>query len=169
MDFIFKIFALPLIFCEYVSSSRFASQIRVAHFRIRGAKIGNRVRIQRGVQFRGCKNIIIGDDVFIGDGVRLIAYSEKILIGDSALIASDVIVITRSHLFAEKYVPISSQGYKNSPVFIGSDVWLGFRTVVLAGAAIGNGSIIGANSIVNSSVPNYSIFGGVPAKYIKDR
>lgn len=58
---------------------------------------------------------------------------------------------------------------ENEPVHIGHDVWIGTNAVILDGVTIGNGAIIGANSIVTKDVPPYTIVGGVPAKEIKKR
>lgn len=52
---------------------------------------------------------------------------------------------------------------------IGNDVWIGARAIILDGVTIGNGAIIGANSLVTKDVEPYSIVGGVPAKHIKYR
>lgn len=52
---------------------------------------------------------------------------------------------------------------------IGNDVWIGARVVILDGVCIGDGAIIGANSLVTKDVEPYSIVGGVPAKHIKYR
>ncbi|MEA4863577.1 MAG: CatB-related O-acetyltransferase [Victivallaceae bacterium] len=52
---------------------------------------------------------------------------------------------------------------------IGSDVWIGFEAVILAGVKIGDGAIIGARAVVTRDVPPYTIVGGVPAKPIRKR
>lgn len=52
---------------------------------------------------------------------------------------------------------------------IGNDVWIGANTLIKGGIKIGNGAIIGAGSIVTKDVEPYTIVGGNPAKYIKDR
>lgn len=58
---------------------------------------------------------------------------------------------------------------KNEYTIIGNDVWIGDGAVIMPGISIGNGSIIAANAVVTCDVPPYSIFGGVPAKLIRER
>jgi len=52
---------------------------------------------------------------------------------------------------------------------IGNDVWIGFGVVIVAGVTVGDGAVIGANSVVTKDVPPYAIIGGVPAKVIRMR
>jgi len=52
---------------------------------------------------------------------------------------------------------------------IGNDVWIGCNSTVLRGVTIGDGAVIGANSLVNRSVPPYAIAVGNPAKIVKYR
>lgn len=58
--------------------------------------------------------------------------------------------------------------YKGNTV-IGNDVWIGYETVIMLGVQVGNGAIIAAKSVVVSDVPPYTIFGGNPAKCIRQR
>lgn len=53
---------------------------------------------------------------------------------------------------------------ENLPVVIGHDVWIGARSIVMDGVKIGNGAIIGANTVVAKNVPPYSVFYGSPPK-----
>ena len=54
-------------------------------------------------------------------------------------------------------------------IYIGHDVWIGFRAIILDGVTIGHGAIIASNAVVTKDVPPYAIVGGVPAKIIKYR
>jgi galactoside O-acetyltransferase len=61
------------------------------------------------------------------------------------------------------------QGVTPEEVKNGVDVWLGARVVVLSGVEIGERSVIGAGSVVSTSIPPYSVAVGVPARIIRQR
>jgi acetyltransferase-like isoleucine patch superfamily enzyme len=52
---------------------------------------------------------------------------------------------------------------------IGNDVWIGNNVTLMEGITIGDGVIIASGAIVTKDIPDYSIYGGVPAKLIKNR
>ncbi len=54
-------------------------------------------------------------------------------------------------------------------IVVGSDVWIGYEAVILAGVTIGDGAIIGSRAVVTKDVPPYTIVGGVPARPIRLR
>ena len=54
-------------------------------------------------------------------------------------------------------------------LIIEDDVWIGHGAIILAGVQIGKGSIVAAGSVVTKDIPPCEIWGGNPAKKIKDR
>lgn len=66
-------------------------------------------------------------------------------------------------------MPIVAQGLEIKSVVIGNDVWIGAHAVILAGVAIGDGSVIAAGAVVTKDVAPYSVVAGVPARVIKKR
>lgn len=54
-----------------------------------------------------------------------------------------------------------------APIIIGNFVYIGINTIILPGVTIGDNCIIAAGSVVTKDIPDNSVFGGVPAKYIK--
>lgn len=59
--------------------------------------------------------------------------------------------------------------FSKGDIVINDDVWIGVNVTILSGVTIGQGAIIAAGSVVTSNVEPYSIYGGVPAKLIKNR
>lgn len=57
---------------------------------------------------------------------------------------------------------------KSSPVFIDEDAFIGAHSVILKGVNIGKRSVIAAGSVVTKNVPDDELWGGVPAKFIKN-
>ena len=110
----------------------------------------------------------LGRKVFIGCGTYL-GVHHPVTFGDNTIIGAYSYIISANHRYESREIPIRDQGFKGAPVDIGEDVWMGTHVVILPGVTIGKGAIIGAGSIVNRDVPEYEIWGGVPARFIKAR
>ena len=102
-----------------------------------------------------------------------IACSTRITIADDVLIGEFCSIRDASHNHeAGPSVVIREQGYTSAPIVIESGVWLGRGVLVLASKrplTIGRDSIIAANSVVRCDVPPRTIWGGVPARKLRDR
>ena len=130
--------------------------------------LGDRVMIRRRVLIAGNGIFEVGSNTTINEEV-IIAVTSRITIGENCMIAPRVYILDVDHEFQSRSVPISKQGYVSSPVRIEDDVWIGTQAVILRGVTIGQGAIIGANSVVTKDVQPYSIVGGVPATLIRMR
>ena len=53
--------------------------------------------------------------------------------------------------------------------YIGNDVWIGSRAIILQGVHIGTGAVVGVGAVVTKEVPSYAVVAGCPAKIIKYR
>lgn len=94
----------------------------------------------------------------------------KVQIGDDVLIAPEVVIMTVNHQFMKRNQTIHDQGVsKEMPVYIGNDVWIGRRAMIMPGVHIGNGVVIAAGAVVTKDIPDYAVVGGVPARVIKYR
>jgi len=137
--------------------------------------VGKRVIVHRGcwIHVLGRNDeeigpkIIIKSHAGIGMGATISA-ARQVVIGEYALLARNVYISDHSHAFENIAIPITLQGIDSvSPVSIGRGAWLGQNVVVLPGVTIGKHCVIGANSVVNCSIPDFSVAVGAPARVIK--
>lgn len=118
----------------------------------------------------GSGDVVIGDNSFINP--YCVLYSGNgIRIGRDVLVAPGVALVPANHASARRDVPIRLQGFAPSKggIVIDDDVWIGANSVILDGARIGRGAIIAAGSVVFGEVPAYELWGGNPARRIKER
>lgn len=106
-------------------------------------------------------NCYLGRRSFISTGLR-------IEIGDYSLITNDCKLLGSGHMINNPFVPYICAGTTSDGIIsIGTNCWLGSGVTILENVCIGYGSIIGAHSLVNKSVPPFSIAVGSPCKIIK--
>lgn len=116
--------------------------------------------------------ISFGENVILGDYVQ-IQSSRSIEIGDSVLIASKVFIGDSNHgrysgdSQSDPLIPPNERPLDSGAIKIGSNVWIGNGVSIVGSLSIGDGAIIGANSVVINDIDAYSIYAGVPAKKIK--
>lgn len=111
----------------------------------------------------------IGKNTKIGSHCR-IATLQKIEIGQNVLIAAKNYIGGGNYKFERTDIPIAQQGFDlRGGVKIGDNSWIGAGSTILDGAKIGRDSIIAAGSVVTEDVPEYTIYGGTPAKLIRNR
>lgn len=127
--------------------------------------VGENVNIEPKCSFNYA--LKIGNNSGIGANSEL--YGD-ITIGNDVMMGTNCIIYTRNHCFDSLDLPMWQQGFKEvNPVVIGNDVWIGGRVTILPGVHIGNGSVIGAGSVVTKNVPDYAVVCGNPARIIKYR
>lgn len=118
------------------------------------------------------KTLFIGDNCEMGDMTHIVALN-SVKIGDNVLIASKCFISDTNH---GGYKGDNQSTPEDAPntrplvygeVRIGNNVWIGENAVVLAGSEIGDGCVIGANSVVKGAFEKNTIIAGAPAKLIK--
>lgn len=111
--------------------------------------------------------IIIGNNVTATADLQIAAAS-RITIEDDVMFASNIHINDSSHGFETADVPFKYQRISNiAPILIKKGCWIGQNVVILSGVTIGENTIIGANSIITSSIPARCIAAGSPAKILK--
>ncbi|MBO5914972.1 MAG: acyltransferase [Clostridia bacterium] len=91
-----------------------------------------------------------------------------ITIGDATTISADVVFLTHDYSISKglKTIDPSLNGRFLKPITIGSNCFVGMRTIILPGTNIGNNVIIGAGSVVKGTYPDNVVICGNPAKII---
>lgn len=130
--------------------------------------LGDRAVLRRDVTIGGDGELFVGSGTAVNEGV-IITATQSVQIGANCMIGPRAYILDVDHQYERRDMPISKQGYRNQPVVIGDDVWIGAQAIILKGVKIGDSAIIAANSVVTTDVQSYSIVGGSPAKLLKMR
>jgi acetyltransferase-like isoleucine patch superfamily enzyme len=149
----------------------------LAHMRIgRNFSAGDSLWLEAVVEYAGERlspTLTIGDDVGVSDNVHITCIN-SVTIGSGTLIGSRVIVTDNSHgvyrgdsQSAPDTAPAKRRLHSPAAVVIGRNVWIGDGVAVLPGATIGDGAIIGANSVVTGTVPAGVIAVGAPVRILR--
>jgi acetyltransferase-like isoleucine patch superfamily enzyme len=99
----------------------------------------------------------------------VISTNGQVVIGDYVLISWEAVIA--DHFWA---VPARSRGRARAladapvpvPIYIGNNAWIGTRAVLLPGARLGEGAIVGAGTVVDFPVPDYAVVAGNPARIV---
>ncbi|MBR4846234.1 MAG: acetyltransferase, partial [Bacteroidaceae bacterium] len=117
--------------------------------------------------------LIFGKNVQLNDYVHIVAM-DSVRIGDNVLMASHIFISDNSHGSykgdendTNPNIPPIKREYATAPVSIGDNTWIGEGVTIMPGVTIGKGCVIGAHSIVNKSIPDYSVAVGSPAIVVK--
>lgn len=144
------------------------------------------LRIARGVGLYGSATFDVGPNgrVTVGqfaglNGPRIICDS-LIEIGDHAMVSWNVVIMDTYRLSLDPAVrrqelarasartPRWLEGSgETKPIHIGNNTWLGFDSCIMPGVHVGEGSIVGARSVVFDDVEPYTIVAGNPARVIR--
>lgn len=115
----------------------------------------------------------IGENVQVNDYVHISA-CESVRIGNNVLMASKIFISDNNHGFYgfdDKHdnplIPPIKRLLAHAPVEIGDNVWIGEFVAVLSGVRIGEGSVIGAMSVVTKDIPPFCMAVGSPARVNK--
>ena len=110
----------------------------------------------------------MGSNVFIYDNPINMFGTEPwaVKLGNNVHITREVLFVTHDGgtlLFRDQFPDLEI----TAPISVGDNVYIGVRSIILPGVCIGNNVIIAAGSVVTRDIPDNSVYGGVPAKFIK--
>jgi acetyltransferase-like isoleucine patch superfamily enzyme len=111
--------------------------------------------------------IRIGAGTFLNLGVQVAAV-DRVDIGAHCMLANGCFVTDGNHRFDDPVRPVPWQGFTSKgPTILGDNVWCGANVVITSGVTIGTRCVIGANSVVTTDLPPYSIAAGAPARVLR--
>jgi acetyltransferase-like isoleucine patch superfamily enzyme len=113
------------------------------------------------------RDLIAREFTYVGPGSMI---GGRVSIGAYSMLGPGVMCLGDDHRFDLPGVPTIFSGRPAlRPTLIGRDVWIGARSIVLAGVEIGDGAIVAAGSVVSNDIPRCEVHGGVPNRKIRDR
>ena len=169
--------------------ARYVWRLRIRNRHIKTNGIVNLSRHAEVFCRRGLARMELGRDVWIGEGTALRCHEGHMRIGDRVVfggsdtvnayldveigedcIFADWIYVTDfDHQYRKLDVRIQDQGIDASPVRLGPDSWIGEKASILRGSQVGEGSVIGSQTVVKGDIPPYAVAVGAPARVIKRR
>ncbi len=150
------------------TNGKFGFFLRYVAFKTLAKSCGDNVAIYPNVYVMSFQNISVGNNV----SIHPMCYIEGgggIFIGNDVSIAHSASVLSTSHGFHDTKTPIKYQPIMRRSVNICDNVWIGAKATILYGVEVGEGSVIGAHSLVNRNVCPGAIAAGSPAKTLKYR
>jgi acetyltransferase-like isoleucine patch superfamily enzyme len=116
------------------------------------------------------KCVSIGHFAFIGSYAWIIY---PIVIGDLTMIAPHFKIAGNDHGIYTYGTPMRiakpAIPYTEQITILGSEVWVGQNVTIIHGVKIGHGAVLASGSVVTKDIAPYTVVGGVPAKFLKNR
>jgi len=138
-------------------------------YKPKGITLGYSVRIFPLSRFE-CHDggeIIINNDVSIGQSLHIISGYEPLIINQGTVISANVLITNIEHEYENIFSSISQQPLVLSKTDIGENCFIGYGAVIQAGTILGKHCIVGANSTVRGVFPDYSVIVGSPGRIVK--
>ena len=140
-----------------------ASKFEAMLLRLFGAKIGKGCDIYSSAKILVPYNLVIGDHVTLADRL-LIQNTALVKIGSNSIVSQGTYLCAGSHNIYKKTFDTIRK-----PIIIGKNVWIAAECFVGPGITIGDGAVAGARSCIFKNVEPWTVVGGNPAKFIKER
>lgn len=138
------------------------------HVKFPWVKYNGFVRVMKGTRFAKGFSVTLGSNVQFGKDCKV---ASSLVIGDYVLMAGRVCFVGGDDHRFDNPKSLIWRGRRGTTAatIIGDDVWIGHQAIIVGPVKIGSGAIVGAGAVVTHDVPACEIWGGVPAKKIKDR
>lgn len=159
----YKIYWFIILLANLTGKIIFHSIRHLIYRRIFKINLSKNSIIYCGCRFFKPWGISIGENSIVGDNAFLDG-RKGIYIGNNVNIASELRIYTAEHDIASPdFISIGE------PVIIKDWVYIGSRVIILPGVTIHEGAVVTSGAVVTKDVRAWTMVGGVPAKYIKER
>jgi acetyltransferase-like isoleucine patch superfamily enzyme len=134
--------------------------------------IGNNVKIETHCavfarESEKSGKLVIGNNSNIGDHT-IIDLVDDLTIGNDVAIGPNCTLYTHDHIYDDINLPAWKGGIISKPIIIEDGAWVGSSVTILPGITIGKRAVVAAGSIVTKNVETNCIYGGNPAKLIRE-
>jgi len=150
---------LPLLRCSLLPSSR----LRVSLLRLFGAQVGRGAVIKPGVRVKYPWHLKVGDDCWLGEDCWIDSLT-TVRLGDNVCISQGAYLCTGNHDWSDPRFGLSVETIR-----LGDGSWVGARAFIGPGVVLGEGAVASAGSVVTRSIPDFEIFAGNPAVFVRRR
>jgi acetyltransferase-like isoleucine patch superfamily enzyme len=157
----YSIFFKKFLFPSYLGKPLFL-------YGTKRVEINKRVRIYPGarIETHGKGTIVFEENVAIGQNFHITS-AGNLIIEKNTTISGNTFVTNIDHEYQEIGVHILDQPMIIRETRIGENCFIGYGVAIQAGTILGKHCVVGANSVVRGSFPDYCVIAGVPAKIIK--
>lgn len=126
---------------------------------------GKNLKLGRNLTFYDPSKIEFGNDVYIAIGCW---FNGSIIVNDEVMFGPYCVLVSSNHVSKSGSFRFAGSG-GDKAILIQSGSWIGAKSVLLGGSSIGKGALLAANSTLNKPMEDYSIYGGSPARFIKNQ
>ena len=155
---------------------RFGRRVRLVSVRFQATEsasrleIGSRSHVKDDAIILAQSGIVeLGERCGVGHRAEIHCHRARVTIGQAVRLAAEVYITTNGHEFSDADVPIMDQGSRHQDVRIGDDVWIATESVLVAGAVVPDGVVVGARSVIAEPLEPWTIATGAPAKSRRKR
>ena len=149
----------PILSSNIIASST----LRILLLRLFGASIGKGVVIKPGVVVKYPWHLIVGDNSWLGEACWIDNLT-TVRVGHDVCISQGVYLCTGNHDWSDPRF-----GLLLGSIQLGDGAWAGAKAILTPGAVLGVGAVAGAGSVVSGVIPDFEVYAGNPATFVRKR
>ncbi len=139
------------------------SSVKVKLLRLFGARIGKNVTAKPGVLVKYPWHLVVGDDCWLGERCWIDNLT-TVRLGNNVCISQGAYLCTGNHDWSDPCF-----GLMVSPIQLNDGSWVGANSLLGPGTVLGQCAVISAGSVITGIIPDYEIYAGNPAQFVKKR